>query len=130
MATECLFEYFFKVHFKFLQTINGIKTFFNTNFLHFLLRLIIEIGMMTPWITNVIIVGNKKNTELLCRVPCPKVCKIFLTIICQGTINKQGYQIFGIIMTSSTELSRYSWISKKQKQRIDNTPPFPCPKYL
>jgi hypothetical protein len=53
-----------------------------------------------------------------------------LTIICQGTINRQGYQIFGIIMTSSTELSRYSWISRKQKQRIDNTPPFPCPKYL
>ena len=97
---------------------NGIKSFFNTKFLHVLLRLIIEVGMMTPWIVNVIMEGTKKNTGLLCSGSCPKLCKNFLTIIATnpGTINKKGYQIVGIIMTSSSELSRYSCINRKQKQ--------------
>ena len=86
---------------------NGIKSFFNTNVLHFLLRLIIEIGMMTPWTVNVIMVATKNNTGLLCSGTCPKLCKIFLTMIATnpGTMNKKGYQIVGIIMTSSSELS-------------------------
>ena len=94
---------------------NGIKSFFITNFLHVLLRLIIESGMMTPWIVNVIMEGTKKNTGLLFSGPWPKLCKIFLTIIATnpGTINKK---IVGIIMTSSSELSRYSCINRKQKQ--------------
>ena len=86
---------------------NGIKSFFNTNVLHFLLRLIIEIGMMTPWIVNVIMEVTKKNTGLLSSGTCPKLCKNFLTMIATnpGTMNKKGYQIVGIIMTSSSELS-------------------------
>jgi hypothetical protein len=85
---------------------NGIKTFFSTNFLHFLLRLIIEIGMITPLTVNVRTEGTKSITGLLISGACPASCKNFLDIIAtdNGTKTNKGYQILGIAMTSSSEL--------------------------
>ena len=85
---------------------NGIKTFFNTNFLHFLLRLIIEIGMITPLTVNARSEGTKSNTGLLISGACSAHCKTFFDIIATdpGSRTNKGYQILGIIMTSSSEL--------------------------
>ena len=92
---NCLFQY------QFLQIKNGVKIFFRTNSLHFLLRLIIEDGITIPTIMKVYIASGKNGISNGKR---PKCWKIFALIfaINPGTMYKSGYQTFCITIVSSS----------------------------
>ena len=97
------FKYFLfiSIHCQFLQIKNGVKIFFRTNSLHFLLRLIIKDGITIPIIMKIYIASRKKGISNSKRSKC---CNIFaLTFpINLGTMYKRGYQTFCITIISSS----------------------------